>query len=67
MKPYVSERGLHCNFNAVANIGSGIQLPHFEWRLGAFRLQHIVEVVISLISERFRIILWNTVHCSSTP
>jgi hypothetical protein len=27
------------NFNALSNSGSGIQLPHFEWRLDAFRLQ----------------------------
>jgi hypothetical protein len=57
------------NFNAVANIGSEIQLPHFEWRLDAFRLQHnaspVVEVVISLTNERFGIIFLNIVKCNS--
>lgn len=58
------------NFNAVANIESGIQLPHFEWRLGAFRLQHntslIVDAVISLINGRFGIILQSSLKYSST-
>jgi hypothetical protein len=58
------------NFNAVANIGSGIQLPHFEWRLDAFRLEHnaspAVEVVISLTNERFGVIFLSTVKCNST-
>jgi len=56
-------------FNAVSNRGSGIQLPHFEWRLDAFRLQQIasplVEVVISLINEGCVVILWSTIQHSS--
>jgi hypothetical protein len=55
--------------NAVANIGSGIQLPHCEWRLGAFRLQHntnrIVEVVISVISGRSGVIARRSVDYRS--
>jgi hypothetical protein len=58
------------DFSAVSNIGSGIQLPHFEWRLDAFRLQQIaspvVDVVISLINERFGIILRSIIKHGST-
>lgn len=48
------------DLNSVSNSGSGIQLPHFEWRLDAFRLQQIAcpvfEVLISLINEPFGVI-----------
>jgi hypothetical protein len=51
---------VYSDLNAVSNSGSGIQLPHFEWRLDAFRLQQIacpvLEVLISLINERFGIL-----------
>lgn len=57
------------DFTVVSNSGSGIQLPHFEWRLDAFRSQQIanpvVEVVISLINECCGVILRGIIKHSS--
>ena len=57
------------DFNALSNSGSGIQLPHFEWRLDAVRLQQIaspvVEVVISVINEGCSVIL-ESIICHSS-